>query len=66
MKKLMMILWKKIFGGIDLKLPDNVNVKSSGIPIFGGVENKKVKANKKNVPTVNINYVCIFGGTDIL
>lgn len=54
-----------IFGGIDLKLPDNVDIKSSGVPIFGGFENKRhTEKNTKN--TVNIDYVCIFGGVDVL
>lgn len=55
-----------VFGGIDLILPDNVNVKTSGIPIFGGVENKKVKTTSENAPTVYINYVCAFAGIDLI
>lgn len=55
-----------IFGGIDLHLPDNINIKSNGVPIFGGVENKKDSANKKDNKTIDIDYVCIFGGVDIL
>lgn len=56
-----------IFGGIDIKVPDNVYVKSNGVPIFGGIENKvRDPKNCKNIPTIYINYVCIFGGIDIL
>lgn len=54
-----------IFGGVDLKLPDNVDVKSSGVPIFGGFENKKL-IDKTIKTTINIDYVCIFGGVDVL
>lgn len=54
-----------IFGGIDLKVPNNVDIKSSGIPIFGGFENKNnTDKSKKN--TIYIDYVCIFGGVDVL
>lgn len=54
-----------IFGGIDLKIPDNVNIKSSGLPMFGGFENNKnIDKNSKN--TINIDYICIFGGVDVL
>ena len=54
-----------IFGGTDIHLPSNIIVKSSGIPVFGGFENKK--NNEKNTTnTVYIDYVCIFGGVDVL
>lgn len=55
-----------VFGGIDLKLPENVVVKTNGVPIFGGIENKKDSTSEKNMHTIYINYVCIFGGIDIL
>lgn len=54
-----------IFGGIDLKLPRGVNVVSSGVPIFGGLENKTNNKNENKV-TVTINYVSIFGGVDLI
>lgn len=51
-----------IFGGADIFLPDNVSVKISGIPLFGGVENKH---KDKKGSTVYINYTAIFGGIDL-
>ena len=54
-----------IFGGIDLKLPENVKVVSNGVPIFGGIENKYKEEKEANI-TIHINYTCIFGGIDIL
>lgn len=54
-----------IFGGIDLKLPDNVKLKITGVPIFGGVENKYEEENDAEI-TIYINYTCIFGGIDII
>ena len=53
-----------IFGGVDIKLPDNVKLQVSGIPIFGGVENK-YKDEEGNV-TITIHYTCVFGGIDLL
>lgn len=54
-----------VFGGIDLRLPDNVKVKTSGVPIFGGIESKIDEASDNDV-TIYINYTCIFGGIDII
>lgn len=54
-----------IFGGIDIILPDNVKVKISGVPVFGGVENQKISSTEENVPTIYIDYVCIFAGIDL-
>ena len=55
-----------VFGGIDIILPDNVKVKTSGVPIFGGIENKKENTKEENVPNVYINYICAFAGVDLL
>ena len=52
-----------IFGGIDVFVPDNVNVKVNSTSIFGGVSNKT--ANHKVAPTIYVNGVCMFGGVDI-
>ena len=51
-----------VFGGIDILVPDDVNIVTSGVPVFGGAENK---SDAKGKITVNVNYVCIFGGIDI-
>lgn len=53
------------FGGVDIFLPPNVNVKVSSTPIFGGVDNKAMPTIAVNAPTVYINATCIFGGIDI-
>jgi len=52
-----------IFGGIDILLPENVNVKVNATGIFGGVSDKTV--HKTNAPTVYISGICMFGGVDI-
>lgn len=54
-----------IFGGIDIYVPDYVDVKMSATSIFGGVENKKKNTNMNNNVTIYLNSTCIFGGVDL-
>jgi len=54
-----------VFGGIDIMIPDNVKIKTSGVPVFGGIENKKETSKEDKEPTVYINYVCVFAGVDL-
>ena len=53
-----------IFGGIDIRVPANVNVQVSGVPIFGGIDNK-VRNRIPDAPTIFVNATCLFGGIDI-
>ena len=67
----MLIKAPSVFGGIKLILPNNVNVKISNIPLFGGVSNKyykkQVVADPNQVTyTIYLNSVCMFGGIEIL
>jgi len=52
-----------IFGGIDIFVPENINVKVSSNSIFGGVSNKT--AVHQNAPTIYISGTCMFGGVEI-
>lgn len=52
-----------IFGGIDIFVPDNINVKVSSNSIFGGMSNKT--AAHPNAPTIYISGTCMFGGVEI-
>ena len=52
-----------IFGGIDILVPSNINVKVSSNSIFGGVSNKT--SVYPNAPTIYISGTCMFGGVDI-
>lgn len=54
-----------VFGGVDIILPEGVNVKVNSNSLFGGVSNKKPKNNDPNALTVYINATCLFGGCDI-
>ena len=54
-----------IFGGIDIFVPDNVNVKITSNSIFGGVSEQKHRPYVENAVTLYINATCIFGGVEI-
>ncbi len=54
-----------VFGGIDIKVPSNVKVKVSNVPIFGGVGNKTGTPPDASAPVVYLNSTCMFGGIDI-
>ena len=54
-----------IFGGADILLPDNVNIKVNSNSLFGGIDNKKHQNSKDNLHTVYLNGTCIFGGVDV-
>lgn len=52
-----------IFGGIDILVPEHVNVKVNSTAIFGGISNKT--AAQKDAPTIYVGGTCMFGGVDI-
>lgn len=54
-----------VFGGIDVMIPEGVNVKINATSIFGGVSDKKKRSAQENAPTVYINATCMFGGMDL-
>lgn len=53
-----------IFGGIDIIVPADVNLKVKSTPIFGGVSNK-ITNQKENEKTLYIEAFCLFGGVEI-
>ncbi len=54
-----------VFGGVDVFLPQNVNVKISSSSIFGGMSDKRQIKTANGDITVYITGNCIFGGADI-
>lgn len=54
-----------IFGGIDILVPTNVQVKVKSTPIFGGVSDKANHNVNAEAPTIYINATCVFGGVEI-
>ena len=55
-----------IFGGADIFLPDNVNIKVNSNSFFGGIDNKKHQNLNDNQYTVYLNGTCIFGGVEVI
>ena len=53
-----------IFGGIDILLPPQVQVKTNVTGIFGGADNKHQPAETADT-TLYVTGSCIFGGADI-
>ncbi len=54
-----------VFGGIDIIVPDGINVKVKSTSIFGGVSNKHRSEELPLSPTVYVNGTGIFGGVDV-
>lgn len=54
-----------VFGGIEIKVPTNINVKVKSTSIFGGVGNKVNNVKSEDTPTIYVNAFCMFGGVDI-
>ena len=53
-----------VFGGIDIYIPNGVQVKVNNIPIFGGVGNRH-RYESSNGYIIYLNSTTMFGGIDI-
>lgn len=57
-----------IFGGVDLILPEEWAVEIRGLPIFGGIEDKRAQPKGPETasgPRLRLNTLVFFGGIDI-
>jgi len=54
-----------VFGGISITVPRNVHVEISGIPIFGGWENKTRPDDPDDVSVIHVNCLTVCGGVEI-
>lgn len=55
-----------IFGGVDILVPEEVEVvEGSGVPVFGGFSNNVKNREVKGLHKVTVNHLTIFGGTEI-
>ena len=53
-----------LFGGSEIRVPENWNVIVSGTPIFGGIEDKS-RGGAKDSINVTVNCTVAFGGLEI-
>ena len=53
------------FGGIEIYVPSNVEVKIKSNSIFGGVSNKANTNPSENSHTIYINGAAVFGGVEV-
>ena len=54
-----------IFGGVEIYVPENCNVKIKSSSIFGGVTDKKNYKENPEGHIIYINATCMFGGVEI-
>ena len=54
-----------IFGGIDIYVPEGLNVKVSSNSIFGGVSGRERRNDPANQHTLYLNATCLFGGVEL-
>lgn len=54
-----------VFGGAELILPENVEIKSNVFSLFGEVSDKRAVNSTEKSTAVTINGFCMFGGVDI-
>ncbi len=53
------------FGGVELYVPENCQVVTSGIPLFGGWEDKTAHSDGAKTQTLTIKGTVAFGGVEI-
>lgn len=55
-----------IFGGISIRPPENARVEITGLPIFGGWENKARRhVNEEDLPVLHLKCLTICGGVEV-
>jgi hypothetical protein len=54
-----------IMGGIDIKVPENVNVVTKAFCLMGGLDNKAPSIADRQAPTITVEGIVVMGGVDI-
>lgn len=54
-----------IMGGIEITIPEGINVEVHGVPIMGGIENRATGTYDRNAPTLKIKAFVLMGGLEI-
>jgi hypothetical protein len=53
-----------VMGGVELIVPDGVNVEMQGVPIMGGFEDKTDHTPDERAPTIRIRGLVLMGGVE--
>ncbi|TWP48262.1 DUF1707 domain-containing protein [Lentzea tibetensis] len=53
------------WGGVDIRVPDDINVKVDGFGLMGAFENSAVGRHIPGAPTVRITGLAIMGGVEV-
>lgn len=53
------------FGGVEIRVPEGWRVKTNGLPLFGGWDNKTETPKDKKAPVLHVQGTCLFGGFEI-
>lgn len=53
------------FGGVEIRVPKEWEVRTNGLPLFGGWDSTASKPSSKKPPVLEITGTCMFGGVEI-
>ncbi|MFJ9610242.1 DUF1707 domain-containing protein [Kitasatospora sp. NPDC101176] len=53
-----------LFGGVEIRVPENVSLHGSGVGIFGGFDVREQTAADPYAPVVRVKGVAVFGGCE--
>lgn len=55
------------FGGVNIKVPENWRIEGSGLPLFGGYDDKTRQnyVDLTTAPVLQIKYFVMFGGVEV-
>lgn len=54
-----------VMGGIELRVPEGINVQLSGLPLLAGIENKLSHSQYPGNPTIKIHGTALMSGVEI-
>ncbi len=54
-----------LMGGLDIKVPEGINVEVKGLPIMGGIDKKVSDEHFPGKPTLRIHGIALMAGVDI-
>ena len=55
-----------ILGGVDIYVPEDVEVRINSLPILGSVSDRMTTTEKSGKAVIHVNATCILGGVDII